>query len=367
MYRRRGSAVQTEDKSRLGGTCLGDTLVALVKHCLDFTEVRTGEDDVADAERTVLHEHGSDVAAAFVERRFDNRTDGLAVGVGTEFEHLGLEEHFLHEFLHAYTLLGRNILRLVFAAPLLYEVVHIGELLLDFVGIGGRLVYLVDGEYDGYAGCRSVVDGLDGLRHDVVVGGHDDDTEVGHLGTARTHGGERLVTRGVEERDMASVLEFDVVGADMLCNTSGLACNDVGRTDIVEKRCLTVVHVTHDGDNRRTRHEFVLGVLLLMYGLDHFGRNVFRLEAELLGNDVDGLGVETLVDRHHHADVHTRGDDLVDGHIHHRGEVVGGNEFGELERTALHVGHFGGLTLAGSERLTFFLTPLGGFLLALVL
>ena len=71
--------------------------------------------------------------------------------------------------------------RLVLAAPSPHEVVHGGQFLLDFVGIGVGLVYLVDCKYDGYTGCRGVVDGLNGLGHHVVVGGDDDDTEVGDL------------------------------------------------------------------------------------------------------------------------------------------------------------------------------------------
>ena len=77
--------------------------------------------------------------------------------------------------------------------------------------------------------------GLLGLRHDVVVSSHNDDSDVGDLCTTGTHGGECLVTWGVEERDMTSILEGDVVGTDMLRDSACLASNDVGLTDIVEQ------------------------------------------------------------------------------------------------------------------------------------
>ena len=96
--------------------------------------------------------------------------------------------------------------RTVATGPLPFdEIVHRGEFLLDFVGIGVGLVDLVDGEDYWNACCRRVVDGLDGLRHDAVVGGDDDDTDVGDLGAAGTHGGEGFVARGVEERYVTSV------------------------------------------------------------------------------------------------------------------------------------------------------------------
>ncbi len=76
-----------------------------------------------------------------------------------------------------------------------------GELLLDPVGVGAGLVHLVDGHDDGHVGGLGVVDGLNGLRHDAVVGGHDQDGDVGDLGAAGAHGGEGFVAGRVEEGD----------------------------------------------------------------------------------------------------------------------------------------------------------------------
>ena len=104
------------------------------------------------------------------------------------------------------------------------------------------------------------------------------------------------MARSVEERDASSVVEFYVVGSDVLCDTSGFSGNHIGVADIVEQRCLTVVYVAHYGHDRRTGHKFVFGILFLMYGFDHFGRYEFSLVAEFVGYDIDGLGVESLVD-----------------------------------------------------------------------
>lgn len=94
-----GGAVKAEYQRRSGRPCLGDALVAFVEHGLDLAVVGAGEDYVADMEGAVLHEHGGHIAAALVERRLDDRPYGLAVGIGAEFEHLGFEQHLLHEFL----------------------------------------------------------------------------------------------------------------------------------------------------------------------------------------------------------------------------------------------------------------------------
>ena len=107
------------------------------------------------------------------------------------------------------------------AAVLLDQDVDVGQLLLHPVRVGVRLVDLVDGHDHRHAGRAHVVDRLLGLRHDAVVGGHHDDRDVGHLGAAGTHGGERLVAGRVQEDD-ALVVVHDLAGADVLGDATAL-------------------------------------------------------------------------------------------------------------------------------------------------
>ena len=62
-------------------------------------------------------------------------------------------------------------------------------------GIGVVAVDLVDGDDDRHLGRLGVVDRLDGLGHHAVVGGDDEHDDVGDLGAAGAHLGERLVAR----------------------------------------------------------------------------------------------------------------------------------------------------------------------------
>ena len=220
-------------------------------------------------------------------------------------------------------------------------------------------VHLVDGKDDGHVGRYGVADGLLGLRHDVVVGSDDDDGDVGDLGASGTHGGEGFVARGVEEGDFAAVVERHVVGTDVLRDAAGLACNDVRLADVVEERRFTVVYVTHDGDDGCAGQE-VFGVVgFLGNGLLHVGRYVVGFEPELFGHEVDGFGVHALVDADHDADAHAGGNDLGDGHVHHLGELVGGDEFGELEYFALGLGFAAFFLLAGLHLFALLLAVLG--------
>ena len=79
------------------------------------------------------------------------------------------------------------------------------ELLAHAVGLRAGLVDLVHGNDDGHIGSLGVVDGLDGLGHDAVVGGDHQHDDVGYLGAAGAHGGKCLVARGVDEGDLATV------------------------------------------------------------------------------------------------------------------------------------------------------------------
>ena len=172
-----------------------------------------------------------------------------------------------------------------------------------------------------------MVDGLDGLRLDPVVGGDDQDDQVGDVGAPEPELRERFVTGGVDEDD-GLVLEEDLGGSDVLGDPSVFLGGHVGVADGVQKRGLPVVDMAHDGDHRGTFAEGLLSALGLLFtnifedlvfeadGLalhpeeveDHLGlfqgealvdgvenpfgqellENVFRLDAHLLGEVLDG-------------------------------------------------------------------------------
>ena len=82
---------------------------------------------------------------------------------------------------------------------------EIRQLLLDAIGVGVRLVDLVDRDEDRHARRLRVVDRFPRLRHDAVVGRDDQDDDVGDARAAGAHHRERFVTRRVEEHDVAVV------------------------------------------------------------------------------------------------------------------------------------------------------------------
>jgi hypothetical protein len=158
-----------------------------------------------------------------------------------------------------------------------------------------------------------------------VVGGHHDHRDVGGLGAAGAHGGERLVARRVEERDRLAVVLVDLVGADVLGDAAGLARRHVRLADGVEQRRLAVVDVAHDRDHRRARLEVLVGVLEVRLGLGVLGRrDDLDLLVELVGQQLDGVVGQGLRERGHLAQAHQLLDDLGDGDAQVLGDVLDG-------------------------------------------
>ncbi len=91
-----------------------------------------------------------------------------------------------------------------------------------------------------------------GLRHHAVVGGDDQHDDVGDVGAAGPHRGERLVAGRVDEGDGAAV-GLDLVGADVLGDAAAFGLDDVRLANPVQERRLAVVDVAQDRDHRGPR------------------------------------------------------------------------------------------------------------------
>ena len=115
-------------------------------------------------------------------------------------------------------------------------------------GCASGLSILLIGDDDRNFGRLGVVDGFHGLRHHAVVGRHHQHYDIGDLGAAGTHAGERFVARRVDEDDLPAVL-FDVIRADVLRDAAGFPTGHVGRANRVQQRGLSVIDVAHDGDH----------------------------------------------------------------------------------------------------------------------
>ena len=216
-----------------------------------------------------------------------------------------------------------------------------------------------------------MADSLDSLRHYAVVGSDDDDRNVSHLGTTCTHRGEGLVTWSIKECDSLAVRKLHMICTDVLSDTAGLTCDHIRITDVVEKRCLTMVNVTHHSNHRWSCNEIVIGILrfTLCNRICKVCSHELDLITELLGNKHESLGIETLVDGHHHTEAHAGADNL--GHrsvVHKSSKVVYSHELRNLQHLLLKLLHLHILLHPLRRRLSLLLSVLSSevALLALV-
>ena len=130
------------------------------------------------------------------------------------------------------------------------------------------------------------------------------------------------MARGVQEGHLLTAL-FDLIGADMLGNPASFAGNNLGIPDCIQQRCLAVVNVAHDGDDRRTRYKVFVLVIDRVDHLFHVSiGNAHDLVAEFLDDQFGGVRVDRLILRHHHAVLHQRLDDIGDPFGHPVGQLT---------------------------------------------
>src|SRR3954463_15753791 len=251
--RHRGEA---HDLHGAGRQRLLQLVAVLVEQRTDTPVGVPGHDRVTLAQRAALDQHRGDGAPALVQLALDDHTLRVLLGVGAQVQRgVGGQQDRRGQVVETLASGRRHVDEHGLAAVLLGHQAVLGELLADLGGVGPLLVDLVDRDHDRHLGGLGVVERLDRLRHDAVVGRDDQDDDVGDLRATGTHRGERLVTRGVDEGDrplVALELGDDLVGADVLRDAAGLARHHVGVAQGVEELGLSVVDVTHDGHDRRT-------------------------------------------------------------------------------------------------------------------
>ena len=254
LVARIGNALQAEDFDRSRRPRAFHGLAFVVKHGADFSEDRAAKEEIAGAERAVLHEHGGDSAAAAIHAGFEHGAAGRSVRIGLQLAHIGDEQNHFEQFIEILFLFGGNFHHHRVAAPFFRHQAAIGKLALHTLGFRAGLIHFVDGHDDGHTRSLGVIDGFEGLRHHAVIGGDHEHDDVRNLRAARAHASEGFVAGRVNENHFAA-MHGHLISADVLRDSSGFASGHIGFADGVEQTCFAVVHVAHYGDDRRARHK----------------------------------------------------------------------------------------------------------------
>ena len=333
LVARRGHVGKAGDLHRHGGAGGLDGASFVVGHNTDTADGGTGDDDIALLQRAVLHQQRRHGTPGLIQPRFDHHALGAAVGVGLQLQHLGGEDDHFQQIVQTLTGLGGDGADDGLAAPLLGDQVVLGQLLLDLVGVGGGLIHLIDGDDNGNVRSLGVVDGLDGLGHDAVVGGNHQNGDIRGLRAAGTHGGKGRVAGGIQKRDHIPV-HVHSVSADVLGDAAGFFRSDGGLADGVQQGGLAVVNVTHDHYDGGAGLQLFGGIHMVVDDLllDGDGDFLLHLAAHLGGHELGGVKIDGLVDGGHDAVLHQALDDLSGGLLHPGSQLAHGDLLGNLHR-----------------------------------
>ena len=280
-------------------------------------------------QRAALHQHGGDRTTAAIELGFDHGAFCGTFRIGLEVEQFGLQRDHLEQLVEIGLVLGGNLDVDDFAAERFDLNLVLQQFGAHALRLGVGLVDLVDRDDHRHLRRLGVVDRLDRLRHDAVIGRHHQDHDIGDLGAARAHRGERGVAGRIDEGDLlAAFRRGHLIGADMLGDAAGFARHHVGVAKRVEQRGLAVVDMAHHGDDRRAR----LGIGGIVDDVEQALFDVGRGDAldgvaQFLGDQLRGVGIDHVGDLVHRALLHQHADDVDRALRHAVGEFLDRDRF----------------------------------------
>ena len=237
--------------------CCGvDGLTVFINHGTYTAIGSTGNNGVTYTKSSRFNQDGCYSTASLIQTCFNGNTASILVGVCTQVQtSICSQQYGIKQISNTLTAHCRDVNEHHIATVFFGNQVVFGQLLTYLARVGFRLINLVDGNNNRHVGSLSMVQGLNGLRHDAIVSCNNQDCDVGYLSTTSTHRREGFVTWGVNEGDQAIgtfVVRVNLVGTNVLGNTTRFSGNDVCFADCIQQTCLTVVDVTHHGDHRRT-------------------------------------------------------------------------------------------------------------------
>ena len=241
-------------------------------------------------------------AFSLVQLCLQNKSSCLAVRICLQLQNIRSKKDHIQQAINALSGFCGNRNEDCASSPVFRNQSVFGQLLFYTVHICARLINFVY-RYNNLDARRfGMVNRLNGLGHHAVIGSHNKNRDIRGFRAAHTHGGKCLVPRCIQERYLP-IPHLDAVGTDILRNSSRLAVGHMRIADVVQKRCFTMIDMTHDADDRGTRNEILLFLFVFLQKLGDHIDLLLRLGDNIVlqGNFLGLLIVDLLVYRIHFA------------------------------------------------------------------
>ena len=156
-----------------------------------------------------------------------------------------------------------------------------------------------------------MADSFNSLRFNPVIGGNNQNDNIGYLGSAGTHFRKCFVSRRINERNFLAIVQRNLISADVLRNTACFTRSNIRFTQCIQQGRFTVVNVSHNSYYRRTRQQIGLGIsrtgqafLNIAFG------HAFKFMSHFFNDNLRRIGINRLVNRRHNAQGHQLFDNI---------------------------------------------------------
>jgi hypothetical protein len=196
------------------------------------------------------------------------------------------------------------------------------ELFLNSVNVRRGQIDFVDCNHDLHMRrSLGVIDRLNGLRHDAVIGRDNEHDDIRYVGAARAHLSKGCVTGCVDERKSRAIM-FDGVRADVLGYSARFTSRHPRLTNRIQERCFPMIDVTHEcndgtarlkflfrfNDRRRRRDDYLFH---LVNPGSLFTTLLFQNKPVIFCNLRCDVGLDCLIDVGEDVVSHQLGDELM--------------------------------------------------------
>src|SRR5574344_2180227 len=123
-----------------------------------------------------------------------------------------------------------------------------------------------------------------------------------------------------------------------------------------------MVYMAHHCNDRCTEFQIRFIIFHFTDCFRDLSADIFCLISEFIGNDIDCLRIQTLIDRYHNTQIHTGCDNLIDLRVHHGSQLADGNKLGKFQDFALCLLLLHLLVQFFLNSITFLLTVFSAFL-----
>ena len=253
-------------------------------------------------ESTFLNKDSSNRTFTFIKLSLNYKTSCFTVRICFEFTNFCCKQDHLKKSIDSFSCVCRYRNEDCASAPVFRNQFILGKFLFYTFDICTWFINLVDGNDDLNTCCFCMADSLYSLRHYTIICCYDQNCDICGVCTTHTHGCKSFMSRCIQECDLLTVNLY-YRSTDMLCDTAGLAACYVCLTDCIQKRCFTMIDMTHNTDYRWSRnHIFLVFFVLFEEFFDDVHFLFFFCDDIVIQSDLlSFLKVDLMVYSNHHT------------------------------------------------------------------